>query len=642
MDLFRRVEPVLQNRDLYNRPAPIPEMRIRDLTPDLSNPNLQKRSSDDDSSSQDSSGGIDAQPIIIGVVIPVVIVAIILFVVLKRRRRITKVEKANDKYKSLDFGVDESGIVPKKKKIPGGQGPEMSTNTSMKNRGISVDLGTANPFLLPPEVHQSRESLHSLSRSVNTGDDKYRATTFIPDDGSIRSPSSLSRGDGSSIFTSSTRHRTGTMNSDSKTDLLPPNHPSRDQSETPSIRKPLPTAERSQPGLLAPHPQEADRTSTLSTGSNAAAFRASNNYLGQFIKGGEGKQGDKKAEQPGLIVSETEVQVTPPADEPRELPAAVVRNEPPNIKRSSSFYEPKPTDHAIAELADTHNATHYDTAPERTMPGIEGTSYEMDASSKSQFPQRTPANYNQPAFDADGKPPVPTINVPHHQPQQPPAEYADDASDYYDDDYYDEYQDYTGYTQRGSVMGTRPLPPDDPSENPEQRANRIRSFYKEYFDDSAKPGQANRQTNYYDGSEQYDEFDYGYYEQSHSRDPSIRSDNRHRAFSHGAHGQHPLGPRAFSSMSGRPGPGPGPRQRMPPKKKAPPPKALMTLPTPSKLKDDDFLPNAIDYAPPQVFKNQRSGTPDSGRGELRPYSPSVRPHVPLNSAFDDLAVVPSP
>ena len=91
-------------------------------------------------------------------------------------------------------------------------------------------------------------------------------------------------------------------------------------------------------------------------------------------------------------------------------------------------------------------------------------------------------------------------------------------------------------------------------------------------------------------------------------------------------------------MSGRIGHGP----RMPPKKKLPPPKALMVLPTPHKLKDDDFLPNAIDFAPPQVFKNQRSGTPDSLRGGMRPYSPSIRPHIPLASSFDDLAVVPSP
>ena len=38
-------------------------------------------------------------------------------------------------------------------------------------------------------------------------------------------------------------------------------------------------------------------------------------------------------------------------------------------------------------------------------------------------------------------------------------------------------------------VGFRPLPPDDAleSEDPEYRANRIRSFYKEYFEESAQP-----------------------------------------------------------------------------------------------------------------------------------------------------------
>ena len=644
MDLFRRAEPILQNRDLLHRPAPIPEMRIRALTPDVSS--IQKRASDDDSSSS-SSGSSNTMPIVIGVVIPVVIIAVIMFVIWKRRQRIVRVEEANDKYKSLDFGVVESGVAQKNKKGAKGQGPEMSIaevkSTLHKDRGLSLDLGTVNPFILPPEVHQSRESLHSLSRAMNTGDDKYRATTFIPDDGSVRPPSSMSRGDGSSIFTGSTRHRTGTMGSESKTDLLPRIPPTRDHSETPSIRKPLPAAEKPQSGLLAPIPQEGDRTSTISTGSNTAAFRASNNYLSQFIRGGEKKTEDKKAEQPGLIVSETEVQVTPSAEEPRELPAVVVRNEPASTKRSSSLYELEQTDRAVPKLEHVPNPIRSDSALRPTIPLIETTSYEMDGSSPSQFPQQTqskrsPAHHNQEAFDANSQPQVPTINVQDQQARQPPQEYADDASDYYDDDVYNEYQDYADYADRRSMMGTRPLPPDDPSENPEQRANRIRSFYKEYFEDSGKQGQPSRQTDYYDGSEQYDDFDYGYYEQSHSRGPSIRADNRHRAFSHGSHGYYPPAPRAYSSMSGRMGPQP----KKPPKKKQPPPKPLMALPTPHKLKDDDFLPNAIDYAPPQMFKNQRSGTPDSLRGGLRPYSPNVRPHVPLASSFDDLADVPSP
>ena len=154
MDLFRRAEPILQNRDLLDRPEPIPQHRIRSLTPEFAN--VQKRASSSSSSSNDagsqSSGGSDTTPIVIGVVIPVVIVAIIMFVIWKRRRTIVAHEKANDKYKSLDFGVDESGIV---KKGRNGQAPEMSVadlkGELRKDKGMSLDLGTSSPYLLPPK-----------------------------------------------------------------------------------------------------------------------------------------------------------------------------------------------------------------------------------------------------------------------------------------------------------------------------------------------------------------------------------------------------------------------------------------------------------------------------------------------------------
>lgn len=644
MDLLREHEPVLVNRDLA-RPAPIPELRIRGLTSNLSA--ISKRDSSDGSQ---TSGGSDTTPIVIGVVVPVIIIAIILFVIWQRRRKITRHEEAHDKYKSLDFGVDLSSATEKKgrkNKNP----PEMSIadikNTLRKDRGLSLDLGATNPYLLPPEVQQSRESLHSLSR---TGDDKYRATTFIPNDGSLRSPSIRSGNDGSSIFSGSTRNRAGTMDTDR--DLLPRLPPKRDGSETPSIRKPLPVANKPQNGLLAPTIPELDRNSTISTASdnvNFAAMRASNNYLGQYIRGGQKEQPveKKQGEQPGLIVSENEVQVTPPADRLRELPAVVVHDELSNTQRRSSHYGT----HGVAELASPELAgTHYHQ--QATLPQIETTSFEMDATQQSQFPKRTQSKrlaqqHNQETDE--NTPPVPQLNVPQQQHDQPRnSQYADDASDYYEEEGYEygDYADYVDYTYRNSTVGVRPLPPDDPSENPEQRANRIRSFYKEYFDDSSPANHARASpANYYDGSEQYeqyDDFDYGYYEQSHSRGQSIRSDMpgppRGRAHTQGSYSSHAPGPRAYSSMSGRPQ-----QRRPPPKKKLPPPKPLQVLPTPAKLKDDDFmLANLSDFAPPQVFKNQRSGTPDSLRGGLRPYSPSIKPHVPLNSSFDDLAVVPSP
>jgi hypothetical protein len=93
-------------------------------------------------------------------------------------------------------------------------------------------------------------------------------------------------------------------------------------------------------------------------------------------------------------------------------------------------------------------------------------------------------------------------------------------------------------------------------------------------------------------------------------------------------------PRNMSSMSGRL---PGPRAPLPP------PAPLSSLPTPSKLKEDSMVFNALDFAPPVSYRERQNGMrPDSPLGAPRPYSPSVRPHTPLVSAYDDLAVMPSP
>lgn len=652
MNMFDVHEPVLSTRDLYERQAPIPELRIRALTGDV--PMIQKRSSSDSSNGSSSSQSLNITPIVIGVVVPVLIIAIILFVVWRRRSKITKEEESHDKYRSLDFGVDPNVTKETKRRKSDKRSPEMSVvdmkDGMKRNRGVSIDLGMTNPYLLPPEVHQSQESLRSLSRTIHNGDDRYRATTFVPDDGSIRSPSSLRGGhDSSSIFTGSTKR----FDTDSMSDFYS-RAPSRTApyghtSQPPQSNKASPNLEKPQGGFLAPALQDHDRNSTLSTNSGTAAIRASNNYLAKYIYGGEKKaeeedESSKKEDQPGLIVTTAEVEVTPTIEEPRQPPAAAVRNVP--YKRSSSIY-----DQSIAELADTE--PHVNREP--TLPPIPAipaeTSHELDSSSRSRFPprhqsQHAPEFYDQ-AAHIDQQ--VDNIKGPSGRAQSTnmkitQANHDDDAaSDYYEEptftneqDYQD-YQDYIDYTYRGSTIGVRPLPPDDPSENPEQRANRIRSFYKEYFEDGSggsKGAPPPPQPAYYDGSEQYhDNVVDAYYEMP----PPILPDGRHRAMSQGP----PVyrgGPRAFSSMSGKM----GPAHRMAPKKKLPPPKPLMTLPTPHKLKEDDFLPNAIDFAPPQIFKNQRSGTPDSLRGELRPYSPSVRAHVPLTSSFDDLAVMPSP
>lgn len=217
-------------------------------------------------------------------------------------------------------------------------------------------------------------------------------------------------------------------------------------------------------------------------------------------------------------------------------------------------------------------------------------------------------------------------------------------------------------------VGFRPLPPEDPTDDPEQRANRIRSFYKEYFDDS-KPAPmaaaAPPAGGYYEDFDQdyYAADDYygdaAYYDPDggnfvmpgapyaepvtrRAMTPPPRAPPRFQGPPRGRHGSFssslmPPGPRPYSSASG---PMYG-RGRQGPRKPMPPPSPLRMLPTPHMLREDSFALTA-DFAPPKTYKDRQVGRPESPRGGMMPYQPAVPAHLPLASSFDDLSAMPSP
>jgi hypothetical protein len=615
-------------------------------------------------------------PIVVGTVVPLVIAIVVLIFLHRRHVKKLRQEDAEDKHGSLDFGLGE-GRRPQHnkskrwKKQPPTPQPQMSMrdahNALRKERGLSLDM-TQSPYLLPPGLQHSRESLHSMSRSQTLGDDKYGRTDFIPDDGSIRSPTIRRGGDDSSSFSGSTRYRTDAESSRSLIHTnggLPPR-----PAPPPKSYSPVPEAREMPSNLLAPKQADA-RESTISTISNTAAFRASNNYLSSFIRGGQ-KGDDKKdvksdsKQQHEVSVTEKEVLPTPPEQDSRSpAPAlpAIVMNEPPLEHARLSEYSNHPAPPPEPQEQEPQRPARTTSMAADREPQIPQFSV-MDYDSQQNSPDdrsREPSTYGQPNQQTTQVNSRETSQYDRNYSQQPDAAHSreqsqglqsyqqyDDEDDYYDpEDTYSVYDDYGEdqmYDRRRSTFGLRPLPPDDPSENPEQRANRIRSFYKEYFDESGKPGGGNV-SQYYDGSEEfYDD----YYEEDYYNYPPPRgmsaAGGRHRAMSNGSYMSHG-GPRAFSSASGRYGRPMPPRggPRGPPKRRAPPPKALNELPTPSKLKDDTFLIDmAVDFAPPDRAKFQRSGTPSSPRGGQRPFSPAVRAFTPLQSSYDDLAVLPSP
>ncbi|KAL6864437.1 hypothetical protein J3F83DRAFT_741766 [Trichoderma novae-zelandiae] len=253
-------------------------------------------------------------------------------------------------------------------------------------------------------------------------------------------------------------------------------------------------------------------------------------------------------------------------------------------------------------------------------------------------------------------------------------------------------------------VGFRPLPPNEvmESDDPEIRANRIRSFYKEYFDDSneapppmpALPPQQQQQQQQQprqqpqqqrqDGPDYYEDYDQGYLEAAAYYDADSNAfvmpyaqpvtrramtpppSGRQGGPMGGPRGPGPRGP-GFRGPNGNggtfsPGPGhgrpragsaSGPRpdssasgawaRQQQPKKNLPPPAPLTTLPTPSKLGDDSFaIFNAADFAPPSSIRDNVAGRSQSPFGERKAFLQPPTAASQLAGAFDDLAPLPSP
>ncbi|KZF25511.1 hypothetical protein L228DRAFT_265978 [Xylona heveae TC161] len=611
---------------------------------------MVRRSAETTSSSSNSGGGLSSNitttlPIVLAVCIPV-LVAIVLFTVM-HRRHVKKLQKedANDQHKSLDFGMEITPTNTTKNGTREPKGvPEMTVTEvdaekmGRRGRGMSMDMGS--PYLLPPNLQSSRESLNTLSRIIDTGNDPYRpATIYISDEMSPVSPRRMN--EDASIYSVSTA---GGLGQDGmKQGLL--HNAQRMSMSTPPLSGPtVPILKTPEPTR---DPARSKRTSMFSNRSDLSAsaagqgkrdsyiegdtgdMRRSNNYLGALIEAGE----PLAAPQP-----ESEDKPDPTLEAKRaSLPPALsipTIAEPPSMQQTENRKGPPPAIDTSLTEANAKQSMEASIEHAAARPSI----IIDDASDYGDGIEVTPPSPNGSAAPSD--------HIRRHS-LDAPLPSAEDYSLHAVD------PAGLGIDMRRLSMGLRPLPPDDPTDNPEQRANRIRSFYKEYFDES-KPMPKGAEYQAYpvdahpaDGSH-YDPILGEFVAAKPWAEPVTR-----RAMtppprgpprgmdSYGSPGPfRQPGPRAFSSASARIGPV-GPRGRDPaPRKPMAPPKPLHVLPTPHLLKED-VLP--IDFAPPTTFRDMQGGArADSPLGGARPYSPSVRAHTPLASSFDDLAAMPSP
>lgn len=491
-------------------------------------------------------------------------------------------------------------------------------------KGLSLDV---HPYLLPPGLHGSGDSLHSLSRSID--DDKYHPAVFrTHDNGSVRS-ASRARDDTSSRavsqFGATEEPKSGLLqNAQRMSRSSPPLYQSSSNESIPQPQPPPPVARPDQeyrgplPDVTPSRLEHSDRdlTSGRSTPDSKASERAAPSPEPQFplpseasLHFGIGDHTDSignantsyesHEDRPNFPLPDPEPSQAEPSTQtstmqlPRiSLPSSDIASDY-GDDRKSEFMIPAVNIHSVDD------AEHYD--------GSNGNGNHLP-----EFPEEL-------------------------QNLDPAFENRRDT--------------------RRLTLGVRPLPPEDPADNPEQRANRIRSFYKEYFDESK------RETTYFEdyGSEFYesgyiyDPVTGDYYDAAPAppaapfaepmgrramtppprAPPRFQGAARHMATNSAGFNGFAPGPRAFSSASGRL---PGPRG---PRKPIPPPAPLQELPTPHMLRDDAIM-MAADFAPGKNFRDQREGRPDTPTGGMRPYSPALRAHTPLASAFDELAAIPSP
>ena len=635
---------------------------------------LKRGSTDSSNDSSSSSSSTTSQkpsdsnnvtvPVAVAVVVPIVL-AIIIFVYLHRRHvKKLRAEDANDPHKSLDFGWDPNTAPLKGRNKSKKKGPEMSVTELggekglRRERGMSMDMDLGSPYLLPPGLNGSRESLHSMSRTIPSQDDRYRpATTYIADDSrSLHSYKTRKAPDDSSSDAGSASFRRGHRD-DMKQDLLG-NAQRMSRSVPPSSRSPVPeirvpqAAKELPKKALPSSPQSAslspsfpllDSRDSVMT-DDGADLRKSNNYLGAVIHSRDpstdilGQKSEYGTPQELPTTPSSNLQRTPN----RKSPPPVIDTS----KQGNTLKSPRATNPEVAALRPPRK---------QSLHGSEQVKQENLLDDSSEY--------------GDGFKVTPPLQ---HNPQPEYHEGNRRSSQAY----LPQIDEYTlgvenannvGYDVRRLSMGVRPLPPEDPTDNPEQRANRIRSFYKEYFDDS-------KQGLTHNAGEYYEDYDPQYlgdgavwdstsgqfvtaqpqhreqrgrpYAEPYGRramTPPPRAPPRfgrqHAATLSGGGRMVPPGPRAFSSASGRF----GPSGRDVPKKQLPPPMPLNVLPTPHMLKDDNFaIFNSMDFAPPTSARDRQAGRPESPRGGLRPYSPAVPSHMPLQSSFDDLAAMPSP
>ncbi|KAF2101088.1 hypothetical protein NA57DRAFT_17562, partial [Rhizodiscina lignyota] len=547
--------------------------------------------------------------------IPVVICIIGCIYLHRRYLQRQKREDNDSRHKSLDFGLEVARKFSKRGKKGQQKIPEMSVTDFEKSvrhgRGLSMDADITSPYILPAALKGSRESIHSLSRSMNDEYDPYRPVTMVSgDNSSIRHPRGRG-GDNESTMTDSSRgtdaFTAGLLKNAKGMSASPPPRgdsmsPNRNESMSPSLSAATFSKEVEIPSNPPPPPEP-----------------PANAYLKNTVY-------QKEA-------------LSPPTTEP-ERDSYFEKNA--QTFLSDDTYVPPPR-------SASSRAPALNQSPPKSQPSLPQIDVQEHDFSNTDWHQGQDQSRALPPRGQS----LQDSQTPQQEPVPRPRNLGVDQPD--------------NSNHRLSIS-VRPLPPEDPSEDAEMRANRIRSFYREYFDDSGKHPVEEMPQNPYAQQDYYEDYGQEFLNDGAVFDPEtgqfvvaskpFSEPVTRRAmtppprapprFKGGARGHNSGGslhstgtfatpPRGHSAMSNR---GFQPK----PKRPLAPLQPLKSLPTPHLLKDDtNLIFSAADFAPPVSYRDRQAGRrPDSPLGTARPYSPSVKAFTPLTTSLDDLTVMPSP
>lgn len=607
----------------------------------------------------------------------VIALAVLLYLHRRNVKR-QRAEDAGDAQANLDFGLDET-VVPSKKKKKGRASILMgSEKAAHKTNQLSMDMNLESPYLLPPQVQGSHDSVHTLTRGYPAEYDPYRVVNS--ENGSIRS---FNREP--SVFGGSSKR--ASVVTGGRSGSQPPRQPHGSFPKTPNNTDAPPyPGDKSDP--FATPPPVPPPPSHPHPGRGIAELQAPSVPAKPVIP-----------EIDSVPYPDEKSDAHDAHDAHAQIPD--VQEPPLSFPTNPSHGAPQMDMPGVAQTDNIGMAHAGDEAKPPVQGGPAGLGLELD------LPQPL-SPMDDLTFSGN------RASLVQPAPGQAISDSRQSRESFYGNQDYEidqargpvdlsgpiaedgvREQQGLGVPQQDSKrlsVGLRPLPPDDvtESEDPEYRANRIRSFYKEYFDDSKEvpPPMPSMPTDYYGGAQYYEDYDPQYLGDTAYFDPDSNAfvmpyaqpvhrramtpppggrrgphgpgprgppGARRPMYPHGSHGSFggmpggrsragsawgrapsSLGPRPDSSASARYG-------RQTPRRNLPPPSALNTLPTPAKLKDDSFaLMNAADFAPPESFSERAAGRSQSPLGERRPYSPKVPVASPLVTTYDELNVLPSP